>query len=149
MARFPVQTTLPGLKGVNVSFLTKNSGEFIDRLGDIRRFKFEGTLGGPDPYITIVIDDGSMCSFKPWPNYPTFWCASGLFVCDKQKGIGTAIYACISQILECCGCRIAPSEQVTDQGKDFWSRLDPEIKWELVEDEGCNRPDLTGLQQPA
>ncbi len=149
MARFPLQTTLPGLSNVVVNLTSNGTGEFTDRSGKLRQLQYGGDRHGVDPFLTItVVDDGSVCTFKPWAGYPAFWTASGLMVYTCRQGFASAMYACAKQVLAAGGAQIAPSETVKDDGKKLWAHLDPNVKWEWVANQGCSRPDLTGLQPP-
>jgi hypothetical protein len=148
MARFPLQTTLPGLSNVVVNLTSNGTGEFTDRSGNLRQLQYGGDLHGVDPYLTITVDDESFCSFTPWPEYPAFWTASGLIVNTRRQGFASAMYACAKQVLAARGMQIAPSERVTDDGKELWAYLDSNVKWEWVAHQGCSRPDLTEVQPP-
>ena len=147
--RFPVQTTLPGLAGVSVEIDANGHGRFTDKSGNIWQIMWSGSFGECDPFLTILVDDGgSMCSFCPFPSYPAFWMASGLVVNTDRQGFASAMYACARQVLAAQGKQIAPSETVKGDGVAFWAYLDPNVKWEWLPEQGCSRPDLSGLSAP-
>jgi len=147
--RFPVQSILPGLSGVSVTIKADGRGCFADKSGSIRQIEGSGSLKGDNPYLTILVDDGSMCSFQPFPNYPAFWMASGLIVNTRRRGFASAMYMFAREaFLSEWGKRIAPSETVKEDGLSFWRYLDPDVKWEWLSEQGCWRPNLSGLQAP-
>ncbi|HEX3364652.1 hypothetical protein [Phenylobacterium sp.] len=133
-------TVMPGLRPVAF-----NSGSFLDRHGAARQITFEFF---PGPVLHLRVDDGTMCQFAPWDDFPRFWSATGIMVTAQGAGVAPAIYAFVRDLLAPWGAMIAPSEKLTENGRTLWRLLDPKIEMEFVEAEGCYRPDLTGLAPP-
>lgn len=142
MPRIPVKTALPGAAHINPSLNTQNnSGTFIDKNGTKRNFKY-CTSNGTDPFLTIVVEDESMCTFKPWEApFSEYWSASGLVVITRRVHIATAIYAAARDILALSGSMIAPSDNLFEDGVVLWKALDPGIEME-------EQPDLPGYFRP-
>jgi hypothetical protein len=143
MSRAPITTWLPGAAHVKPQIEASHSrGTFKDKSGSTRSFDFDLQLGGDAPFLTIIVDDGSVCTFNPNPEpRSSSWSAQGLKVVTQRQGIGTAIYAIARDLLLPRGHAIAPSDNLWPDGVKLWSRLDPSIQME-------QRPDMPGYFRP-
>jgi hypothetical protein len=114
MIRRPVPSALPGASAVRLVIETsQGTGSFFDRSNSRHSFSYSLSLNGEDPGLTILTDDDSMCSFKPWPEpYSGYWSASGLVVQTHRQRIATAIYAIARDLLAPFGLQIAPSDNL-------------------------------------
>jgi hypothetical protein len=144
MSRKPVSSTLPGASTVTLTIeASQGTGSFSDRSNARRSFKYALWLTGEEPGLAIRIDDGSVCSFKPWPEpYSRYWSASGLVVQTPRQRIATAIYAIAREVLGPFGLQIAPSDELFPGGAALWRHLDPTITMEEI-------PSLPGFFRPA
>ena len=142
-ARHPVHTSMPGAAGrTPVIDFSGQTGSFGDKTGTTRNFTFSGLFGGANPFLTIQIDDGTVASFAPWPApHGDFWSSTGIVVVTHRVGIATAIYAIARDILAPGGRRIAPSDNLKDDGVALWGFLDPSIQTEPTVG-GASRPKL-------
>lgn len=143
MSRKPVPSALPGASAVKPTIETAHgTGSFYDRTDTKRSFDYAVWMTGSDPCLTIRVDDGSVCSFKPWPEpYSRYWSASGLVVQTGHQRIGTAIYAIARDVLGAFGFLIAPSDNLFPDGVALWKHLDPAISMEEI-------PHLPGYFRP-
>ena len=150
MFRFPIPSVMPGLARVDVildgSIPATGTGRIIDKNGGEWSLRY--SCGGI--YLTMmIIEDGSMCSFAPWPGYPDFWSASGLSVNTERVGLASAFYICARKLMPFSGGKqISPSDNVTPLGRGLWGKLDPAIRWEPVAATGGLRLDLSGRAPP-
>lgn len=150
MFRFPIPSAMPGLARVDVildePIPAAGTGKIIDTNGGGWSLRY--SRGGT--YLTMMtIEDGSMCSFAPWPEYPEFWSASGLVVNTERVGLASAFYICAMKLIRFSGGKqISPSDNVTPLGRGLWGKLDPAIGWEPVAATGGFRLDLSGRAPP-
>lgn len=149
MSRFPIRTQMPGLSRVQVTLNDRSSpigiGQIVDKLGKQWSFGYDLDQTG----LFMKIDDLTICSFAPWPEYPEFWSASGLMVDAGRKGLASAFFIGAQQIITLVGGKhISPSDNVTQDGRGMWKKLDPSIEWEWVAGSGSYRLDLTGRLPP-
>lgn len=142
-ARHPVATTLPGVRHLHPIIDTANgTGSFVDKVGTVRSFSFNGALSGNDRHLTVMVENVPIATFKPWPApHEKTWSASGVFSHDPGKGIAKNIYAAARDFLAPHGISIAPSDNLFDDGIKLWESLDLAIEME-------ERPDLAGYYRP-
>lgn len=150
MSRFPIRSDMPGLSNVQVSLHPPVPSSGTATVVDTAGKSWALSYGMAGPALTMEIcEDGAICSFEPWAEYPDHWSAIGLVVNTERVGLASGFYRCALLLMPYVGGRyISPSDNVTPSGRGLWSKLDPSIVWEPVETSGGFRLDLTGRSAP-
>lgn len=150
MCRFPIRSDLPGLSNVQVSLQRPVPESGRATIIDTQNQCWVLNFGAAGAGLTMTIpSDDSMCTFQPWPAFPEYWSASGLWVNSQRVGLASAFYRCALLLIPHLGGQyISPSDNVTRDGRGLWSKLDPSVRWEPVEATGGFRLDLTGRSPP-
>jgi hypothetical protein len=157
--RFPIHTCLPELSAVFRQLELLNGrvvgAAFEARNGSVWQLQL---ARNPDAFaITYDSTQVPIVNFRHWPGepapasppaYPRYWSAYGFISPEPGRGLGSAAYALARLSLGLDGCFIAPSETVTDDGKAFWNRIDPTVRWIADTARRAHYPDLTGRSAP-
>lgn len=140
----PSPSALPGITSLRLTIDQTNSrAEFTDTKGQLRTLNFDLGEDQNGKWLTVMGDDGSVCSFQPCPPpHQHLWFASGLVVCTPRRGIASHIYALARDLLHPIGAKITPSGNLFPDGVKLWRKLDPNVRF-------VEQPGMPGYFQPA